>query len=368
MNESIILCMTQPYVKDCAITYDEFDGIFSFLSLHEKYAVCEILFKNGLNLVDRHIEEESMILDVENTDDEDNLSDDDFKILYDDSIFKSQVENNCIKSLAIHQVVKQSNEILCILIQQGNPQAVQDLCIKNKRLVEKYALAYKKKYKVQLDLEDLEQVGTVGLINAAHKFNPQQGTAFSSYAVFWIKQSISREIMDNGYTIRIPVYMMERINKVIATYNRLAGEGISLQRRIDQIAIELRLTEENVQECLVLKRNYLSYSSLDTPIREDGDTELGDILSDKTIECVEKIVISKDLRAELEHILKTLKPRERLIIELRFGWNNCQPKTLEEIGCMYNVTRERIRQIEAKALKKLRKNKKINGLRIFLEE
>lgn len=369
MNETIILSMTQPYIKDGAITYDEFENIFSVLALREQYDVIEILFKNGINLLDEHIEDEALILDVEDSEDDAGLSGDAFEILYDESIFRDQEETaSNYDDLIVHKVVEQSNEILCSLVQQGNRQAVQDLCIKNKLLVDKYVLAYEKRYGNRLDFEDLEQVGFLGLINAAQKFSIKQGTAFSTYAVFWIKQSISREIMDNGYAIRIPVHMMERINKVTAADNRLAGDGFSLHERISQIAMELDLKEENVLECLTLRKNYLSYSSLDIPIGEDEESELGEFVVDEAAESVEDIVMSKALHEELGKVLETLKPREQEIIKMRFGWNDEKAMTLEEVGSKYNLTRERIRQIETKALKKLSHPKNSKHIQIFLEE
>ena len=361
--------MAQPYVKDGAITYDEFENIFSLLSLREQYKVIEILYNNGINLLDKHIEEEALILDVDDSEEDDCLPNNTFEILYDESIFKDSKGNtSSFDSLVMHRIVKQSNEVLCNLIQQGNRQAAQDLCVKNKQLVDKYVLAYEKRYGNRLDFEDLEQVGFIGLIKAAQKYNIQQETAFSTYAVFWIKQCISREIMDKGYAIIIPVHMMERINKVIAVDNRLATEGLSLHKRINQIALELGLTEGIVRECLILKKNYLSYSSLDSPIKEDDDSELGEFVIDENAESVETIAMSQALREELSKILMTLKPREREIIELRFGINCEPPMTLEEIGARYNVTRERIRQIEAKALRKLRNPYRSKEIHAFLEE
>lgn len=372
MNEAIILNMAQPYVKDGAITYDEFDSIYSVLSLREQYEVVEILFKNGINLIDEQIDEETLVLDVEdsdNTGDEDYDYDDEFEVLYDESIFKDDGKPvDEFETLFIHHTVKQSNEILCSLIQEGNRQAMQDLCVKNKRLVDKYVAAYEKRYGNRLDFDDLEQVGFLGLIKAAQKFSIKQGTAFSTYAVYWIKQSISREIMDNGYAIRIPVHMMERINKVVAAENRLSGIGTPFHERITIIAEELDLTEDNVIECLTLKKNYLSYSSIDVPIGEDGESELGEFIPDESIDSIEDIIIQKELRKELGKMMKDLKPREREILELRFGWNDNRTRTLEEIGEQYGVTRERIRQIEAKALRKLSHPSRIKRISSFWEE
>lgn len=366
MNESIILDMARPYVKDGAITYDEFENIFSILSLHEKYDVIELLFRNGINLLDEYIDEETLILD----DDEQNGIADgeeaEFEILYNKSIFADQ--NSEFEDTVINRVVRQTNEMLCHLIQAGNRQAEQDLCIKNKKLVDKYVVAYEKRYGNRLEFEDLEQVGFLGLIKAAKKFDIQLGTAFSTYAVHWIKQSISREIMDNGYALRIPVHMMERINKVVATDNRLFGLGLSFRERICQISTELGLKEDDVRECLMLKRNYLSYSSLDTPIGEDGDSELGEFVVDENGKSVEQIVMIESLRDEIKSILGELRLREREVIESRFGFKDDHPRTLEEVGVQYGVTRERIRQIEAKVLKKLKNSPMTKHIRDYLEE
>lgn len=365
MNEAIILSMVKPYVKDGSITYDEFEGVFSILSLREKYDVVEILYKNGINLLDKYVDEEEIVLDIDTSKDEDG----EFELLYDTSIFKDNDEkDHDSEKLIVYNSVKQSNEILCSMIQQGNRQAMQDLCVKNKGLIDKYASAYQKRYGNRLDFEDLEQAGFMGLIKAAQKFSIQQGTAFSTYAVFWIKQSISREIMDHGYVIRIPVHMMERINKVVAAEGRLLGMNIPFQERIIRIAEELELSENGVLECLFLKRNYLSYSSIDMPVGEDEETNLVEIIPDDTVDSVETVIMNKGLREELLVMIKKLKPKEQDVIKLRFGLDDGRIRTLEEIGDRFGVTRERIRQIESKALQKLSNPKNKKKIREFWEE
>lgn len=370
MNEEIILGMARPYVKDGTITYDEFDRIFSILTRREQYTVTDILDKNGISLIDGPIGDDVLVLDVDSGDDSDDaLEDTGFELLYDDALFKDKgAQGPQSESLILHRDVRQSNEILCHLIQQGNRQAAQDLCIKNKRLVDKYVLAYEKRYGNHLDFEDLEQVGFLGLIKAAQKFSIHQGTAFSTYAVFWIKQSISREIMDNGYAIRIPVHTMEKIKKVVVIHNRLAEEGVPLPERVSQIAGELGCSEDDVREYLKLKQNFLGYTSLDLPVGDENESELGDFVPAEEAYSVEQIVLNQALRREMESVLDTLKPRERNILKLRFGWDDHRPRTLDEIGLEYHVTRERIRQIEAKALKKLRHPSRTRRLKDFWEE
>lgn len=367
MNEEIVLGMAGPYVKDGAITYGEFDKIFSILSRKEQYAVIDILYKNGIDLVDAHIEADVFVLDVESGDGfGEDVEGEEFEVLYDGALFQDRGAHE--SQVDVYKNIRQSNEILCSLIQQGNRQAVQDLCVKNKRLVDKYVVAYEKRYGNRLDFEDLEQVGFLGLIKAAQRFSIHQGTAFSTYAVFWIKQSISREIMENGYAIRIPVHLMEKINKVVAVHNRLAEEGSPSHERIPQIASQLGCSDHDVRECLRLKANFIGYTSLDIPIGEESDSELGDFIPAEEEYSVEQMALNKALRHEIEAILTTLTPRERDILKLRFGWDDNCPRTLEEIGSMFCVTRERIRQIEAKALRKMRHPSRSRRLKTFWEE
>lgn len=367
VNEEIILSMVKPYTKDSAITYDEFDKLFSILSRKEQYAVTDVLYRNGIDLVDATIEDDALILDVDDgVGTAGELETGDFEIQYDESIFQDKGAQ--FEPFIVHKNIHQTNEALCGLIQQGSRQAVQDLCIKNKRLVDKYVIAYEKRYGNHLDFEDLEQVGFLGLIKAAQRFSVQQGTAFSTYAVFWIKQSISREIMENGYAIRIPVHMMEKINKVVILHNRLAGEGVPSNERISRIADQLGYPEGGVRECLRLKKNFIGYTSLDMPIGEENDTELVDLIPAAEEYSVEEIAFSEALRHEMEAVLTTLTPREQDVLKLRFGWDDNHPRTLEEVGLKYNVTRERIRQIEAKAFRKLRHPSRSRRLKDFVEE
>lgn len=366
MNEYIILSMAQPYVKDGAITYKQFDNIYDMLSLREQYTVSEILYRNGINLVDEDekIDEEVYILETD-----DDLSEgitEEFQILYDEGLFKdNHYLDSCEESLVVDRNIRQSNEILCTLIQQQNKQAVQDLCVKNKKLVDKYVVAYQKRYGKMLDFEDLEQVGFIGLIKAARKFEIHQGNAFSTYAVWWIKQAISREIMDNGYAIRIPVHMMERINKVVIVESKYIS--LSIEKRIERISEELSISEEAVRECLILKKNYLSYSSLNSLIGDEEDTELGEMIPEEGIMSLEDIVADRELKRALETVMSTLTQREQKVLRLRFGLDDGWARTLEEVGREFNVTRERIRQIEAKALEKLRHPSRLRKIEDYMD-
>ena len=360
MNVEIILSMVEPYVKDGEITYDEFDNIFSMLSKKEQYRAVEILNGNGISLVDSKEDQQNFVLDIDNE-----QAQEEFTLLYDDSIFQDKT-SLVQEELVINEIVNQSNENLCYLIQQGNKQAEQDLCTKNIRLVDKYVLLYQKRYGNRLDFEDLEQVGLMGLIKAAKKFDFSQNTSFSTYAVFWIKQAISREIMDNGYAIRIPVHMMERINKVMALDIKLIEEQVEFGDRIVTISDTLGLTEEKVRECLVLKNNYLTYTSLDLPIGAEEDSMLGDFIPDEEAPTIDEVVSWRMLKDDLIELLDALTEKEAKILRLRFGLDDDKARTLEEIGHVFGVTRERIRQIEAKALRKLRHPSRSKKIKDYL--
>lgn len=342
--------MARPYVKDGFITYEEFDHIYEILSLKEKYAVVEILYNNGIDLID--------------ADEQDEDADDKFEVLYDDGLFKDtgfKAQNP--KPVVVNEVVKQSNEILCVMIQQGNLQAEQDLCVKNKKLVDKYALAYEKRYRHRLDFDDIEQAGFIGLITAAKKFDISMGYSFSTYAVWWIKQAITREIMDHGFVIRIPVHMMERISKVATIENRFSE--LNREERIVKVMDETGYKEERVREWL--KEYVLTYSSLNVTVGEDETVELGEFLSDDGVIPIEEMVENRELRRMLDDVLDTLTEKEKKVIRLRFGLEDNRQWTLEEVGKLFNVTRERIRQIESKALRKLRHPSRLHNIKSFLE-
>lgn len=370
MNEQIIVGMAQPYVKNGSITYEEFDHIYEMLSLKEKYAVVEILYNNSINLIDadEQVCGEKFVLAVDDDvydGSEDEATDDNFKVLYDDGLFRDTgFKDQKSETVVVNKVVKQSNEILCMMIQQGNLQAKQDLCVKNKKLVDKYVLAYEKRYRHRIDFDDLEQVGFIGLITAAKKFDISMGNSFSTYAVWWIKQAISREIMDHGFMIRIPVHMMERISKVAVIENRFSE--LNRDERIVKVMDETGYSEEWVRECMKLKEYVLTYSSLNVPIGEDGDTELGEVIPDDGVIPIEEIIENRVLRENFEEILYTLTPREEKVLRLRFGFDDNRPRTLEEVGKIFNVTRERIRQIEAKALRKLRHPSRSRKVKDFM--
>ena len=379
MDEKIILKMVEPYLKDSSITYEEFDNLFEMLSRKEQYAALDILANHSIEL--RPDEEDESDFDVaidEPTKEElESLEEDidkenGFDILYDDAIFidedddGSEVESKS-SYLEIKTKVHQSNEILCKLIQEGNEQAKQDLCIKNKRLVCKVAQKYERFFGNDLSFEDLEQAGMMGMLRAAEKFHIEYGYNFSTYAMWWIRQAITREVYDHGFTIRVPVHMMERIGKINAADRKLQTKSLTYRERIDGIADLLDIPVEYVDYCLAVQNTLLNNTSLDTPIGEDGDTALLDMIPEDSVLSVEDQVAASVLGNIINELLETLTERQRKVLELRFGLKDGRERTLEEVGQVFGVTRERIRQIEAKALRKLRHPSRSRKIKDFLD-
>ena len=275
--------------------------------------------------------------------------------------------------LTLGKDIRQSNEMLLKLYHEGHKQALEDLCVKNQKLVLKYAIKYAYHNGSDLSADDLFFAGVIGLIRAATKFKVGLGYTFSTYAVYWIKQMIFREIADHGFTIRIPVHMYDRILKVARLEGDYYDQGLSIQERIEAITEKMKdtstpLTEQQVAECIRLREQLLHCTSLDTPVGEDGESLLGDFIPDIRKESSEAFLHRMSLRSELLDIIQELRPKEQRVINERFGLDGQGTKTLEEIGTEMNVTRERIRQIEAKALKKLQKRCTKVDLTDYLEE
>lgn len=364
MNEELILKLVKNKIVNNTITYEDFDKTFEMLSHKEQYKICDILNKNGIDLVDFYENvQNNGIIDEELVDDE--LLDGELLNDEDIDLFKDSVDLNY--SIFNDEDVKQSNEILCILIQQGNNQAKQDLCSKNKLLVAKYANRYKGLFGSMISFEDLIQEGYVGLLKAAEKFDPSFGTAFTTYAVFWIKQSILRAIMDFGFMIRVPVHMMERIMKITKLDNTYEMEGFDCDKRMIKISKDLDISIEDVKKAISYSYTYLKLSSLDVPIGEERETILLDFVEDEGVMSPDDYAVNELLKDELNEVLLELTDREEKVLRLRFGLDDGCTRTLEEIGKEFNVTRERIRQIEAKALRRLKHPSRSNRLKDFLE-
>ncbi|HEN5798102.1 TPA: RNA polymerase sigma factor RpoD [Streptococcus agalactiae] len=250
---------------------------------------------------------------------------------------------------------------LAVAVAEGDLMAKQRLAEANLRLVVSIAKRYVGR---GMQFLDLIQEGNMGLMKAVDKFDYSKGFKFSTYATWWIRQAITRAIADQARTIRIPVHMVETINKLVREQRNLLQE-LGQDPTPEQIAERMDMTPDKVREILKIAQEPVS---LETPIGEEDDSHLGDFIEDEVIENPVDYTTRVVLREQLDEVLDTLTDREENVLRLRFGLDDGKMRTLEDVGKVFNVTRERIRQIEAKALRKLRHPSRSKQLKDFMED
>lgn len=338
------------------LTYSEvidlFEGIDYDLEISER--IYDELEKLGIKVTSDDIAELDNIMDVLETQPEviPNLPD---SVSIDDPVRMYLKEMGKISLLTADEEVE-----IATRIANGDESAREKLAEANLRLVVSIAKRYVGRGMLFLDLI---QEGNLGLIKAVEKFDYTKGYKFSTYATWWIRQAITRAIADQARTIRIPVHMVETINKLSRVKRQLLQE-LGRDPQPDEIAAEMGVSPEKVREIMKIAQDPVS---LETPIGEEEGSHLGDFIPDDDVPAPAEAATATLLKEQLMDVLNTLTPREEKVLRLRFGIDDGHQRTLEEVGKEFNVTRERIRQIEAKALRKLRHPSRSRKLRDFLE-
>ncbi len=352
--------------KKNVLTYKEVNDAFAGMQISEEKMdlILEFLEKNNIDILHEENAEETTELLLDN-DDEMLLSDEDEVEIIDDTDVLEGVSTEdpvrmYLKEIGNVPLLTTEEEVeLARRVEQGDEEAKKQLIEANLRLVVSIA----KKYVGRgMPFLDLIQEGNMGLMKAVDKFDYAKGFKFSTYATWWIRQAITRGIADTGRTIRVPVHMVETINKTLRMTRTLLQE-LGREPTPEEVAERLGVPVSRVREVLKISRDPVS---LDTPIGEEDDSHLGDFIEDDSALSPADSAAFSMLREELGNALESLTDRERQVVQLRFGLVDGRARTLEEVGKEFNVTRERIRQIEAKALRKLRHPSRSKRLKDFL--
>ena len=352
--------------KKNVLTYKQVNDAFASMPINEEKMdlILEYLEKNNIDVLqDDNVDDTTdLLLD---TDDEVILSEEDEVEIIDDADVLEGVSTEdpvrmYLKEIGNVPLLSTEEEVaLAQRVEAGDESAKKQLIEANLRLVVSIA----KKYVGRgMQFLDLIQEGNMGLMKAVDKFDYSKGFKFSTYATWWIRQAITRGIADTGRTIRVPVHMVETINKTLRMTRTLLQE-LGREPTPEEVAERLGVPVARVREVLKISRDPVS---LDTPIGEEDDSHLGDFIEDDSALSPADSAAFSMLREELSTALESLTDRERQVVQLRFGLIDGRARTLEEVGKEFNVTRERIRQIEAKALRKLRHPSRSKRLRDFL--
>ena len=333
--------------KEIELNLERMEQIFSFLESHNV---------DILTITEEDDDEELLLEDLEEDVDVDKID-----ISVPDGVSIEDPVRMYLKEIGKVPLLSAEEEIeLAKRMEEGDEQAKQKLAEANLRLVVSIAKRYVGRGMLFLDLI---QEGNLGLIKAVEKFDYRKGYKFSTYATWWIRQAITRAIADQARTIRIPVHMVETINKLIRVSRQLLQE-LGREPQPEEIAEVMDIPVERVREILKISQEPVS---LETPIGEEEDSHLGDFIQDDNVPVPAEAAAFTLLKEQLVEVLGTLTEREQKVLRLRFGLDDGRARTLEEVGKEFNVTRERIRQIEAKALRKLRHPSRSRKLKDFLE-
>ncbi|MBO4265682.1 MAG: RNA polymerase sigma factor RpoD [Lachnospiraceae bacterium] len=338
------------FFSEYELTEDNFDRIYEFLE------------QNGIDLLRIVEEEEEDVPDDEiDLSEEEEVDVENIDLSVPDGVSIEDPVRMYLKEIGKVPLLTAEEEIeLAKRMEDGDEVAKKRLAEANLRLVVSIAKRYVGRGMLFLDLI---QEGNLGLIKAVEKFDYTKGYKFSTYATWWIRQAITRAIADQARTIRIPVHMVETINKLIRVSRQLLQE-LGREPTPEEIAEEMNLPVERVREILKISQEPVS---LETPIGEEEDSHLGDFIQDDNVPVPAEAAAFTLLKEQLVEVLETLTDREQKVLRLRFGLDDGRARTLEEVGKEFNVTRERIRQIEAKALRKLRHPSRSKKLRDYLD-
>ena len=342
------------YFKDQPLDAEQMDKIFDFLEA----SGVDVLRITENSADDLMLDDD---MDIDGLDDEEEVELDKIDLSVPEGVSIEDPVRMYLKEIGKVPLLSAEEEIeLAKKMEQGDENAKKRLAEANLRLVVSIAKRYVGRGMLFLDLI---QEGNLGLIKAVEKFDYRKGYKFSTYATWWIRQAITRAIADQARTIRIPVHMVETINKLIRVSRQLLQE-LGREPTPEEIAEEMDMPVDRVREILKISQEPVS---LETPIGEEEDSHLGDFIQDDNVPVPADAAAFTLLKEQLVEVLGTLTEREQKVLRLRFGLDDGRARTLEEVGKEFNVTRERIRQIEAKALRKLRHPSRSRKLKDFLE-